>query len=763
MGGTFMRRFWEEIKRLFRTYKQMPLQQQLLLGGAAAAGIFLALIIIIYIVLPIDIDRIDNSYQSTIFYDRDRREYTKLFLENRISVPLTKMPELLKKGIVDVEDTRFYEHHGIDLWGIGRAIFVNITGGRIKEGASTITQQLARNALLNQNRTFTRKFMEIIYAIKIEQYYTKDEILEHYLNQIYFGHGAYGVEAASRLLFGRSVSDLKSHQIALLIGLPKSPSGFSPYFKAKEARDRRTVVVGQMVHYKTITQRDADIFNARPLDIIPLAPAKRRAAYMVDYIVQTLIKKIDLTEEQLQTGGYRIYTTLDATAQQAAEDAVATLTGGKPDSLGVMQPQIALVAVDPRNGHIRAMIGGRDFANTQLNRSVDAYRQPGSAIKPFVYTAAIDTHKFTPATVVLDEAVSYPSYKGPWEPHNYDNKFRGDITVRHAIENSVNIIAIKVAEAVGPATVAEYAKKMGLKSLVFSGFQNDLNLASIALGGLTKGVTPLEMVSAYTPLANQGIYSEPIAILEVRDPDGNIIYEDRPHQKVVLSVETAYVITDLLRGVIIRGTGAGAAIDRPAAGKTGTSSDYTNAWFVGYTPDLAAAVWIGNDEQKIPVRINNQVLGSGRAAQIWGAFMRRALSRTPPSDFIMPPGIISGIEICTQSGELATPNCPEIYYELFLPGTAPVQNCHLHGDGLSSDPEDSTTKPTASGILWGNPNPTPIPRGSGGDTIKRRTVKVRICSESGLLAGPYCPEYVVSVESFAAGEEPTTRCNIHRK
>lgn len=688
--------------------------------------------------------------KATIFYDGEGKEFTRMYIENRIEIPLQKIPEILKKAIVNVEDNRFYEHSGIDLRAIARAFVVDLKGGGYIEGASTITQQLARNVLLTQKRSMIRKIQEAFLAISIERNYTKEEILERYLNQICFGHGAYGVEAASRLFFGKSVANLEVHQMALLVGLPKNPTGFSPYLHPKATLNRRQIVLEQMVKYGTITTEEAEFYNQKPLDVIPLSNTKRRAAYFIDYVAKRL--KGTINEQALSIGGYQIYTTLDPLVQSAAEAAAATLNGGKTDSQGIMQPQIAIVAIDPRTGYIKAMVGGRNYGNTQLNRAADAHRQPGSAMKPFVYTAAIDSRQFTPSTVMVDEEVKYQTPQGEYAPKNYDKTFRGPITLRQALEDSVNIIAIKLVENLGPSRVLNYAKKMGLRNLVVSGEKSDLNFSSLALGGLTNGVTPLELAGAYTPLANKGIYVEPIAVLQVKDADGNIIFEDRSHKQVALPETTAYLITDMLRGVIMRGTGRGAMINRPAAGKTGTSSDYTNAWFVGYTPDLLATVWIGNDSQRIPVKINGATIGSSSAAAIWGTFMRGALELTPPSDFIPPAGIISGIEVCTESGELATGFCPETKFETYLAGTEPTIPCHIHQNGPVNPLNPDFN-------INGTTNQPPVAPNS---STQQKMVLVKICSKSHLLATKYCPAEEVTTEIFPEGQEPTESCNVHK-
>jgi penicillin-binding protein 1A len=721
-------------------------------------GVIFGFILIMTITTNQKLLNLPPAKQATIVYDVNRHEYTRLFVENRLEIPLQRVPDLMKKAVINVEDNRFYEHSGIDFKSIGRAIWVDIQGGGYIEGASTITQQLARNVLLTQKKAITRKIQEVFLAVSLERNYTKDEILERYMNQICFGHGTYGVEAASRFYFGKSITELQLHQIALLAGIPKNPTGYSPYFNPAAAKVRRALVLSQMVKYNSITQQQADAVKNMPLDIIPLSAVKRRAPFFTDYIIQRLHGIIE--EDALRTGGYKIYTTIDPGIQQAAEDATVTLQGGIPDANKVLQPQMCIVAIDPRNGYIKAMVGGRDYSNTQLNRTT-SLRQPGSAMKPFVYTTAIDSREYTPSTIMVDEELKFNTPQGLWKPANYDKQFRGEITLRQALENSINTIAIKLVDSLGASQIIKYARQMGLKSLVLSNdTRNDLNYSSLALGGLTNGVTPIELASGYTPLANQGIYSEPIAVLEVKDSEGNVIFSDHSHQQVAIPEATAYLVTDMLKGVIIRGTGQSAMIDRPAAGKTGTTSNYTNAWFVGYTPDLLATVWIGNDAQNTAVKIKDMVLGSNNAAQIWGVFMSKALSHTPPSDFIVPPGIVSGIEICPHSGLLATSNCPETVYETYLAGTEPTEECYIHQLGQMID---TGTTPGANGQYNNTTNASPEPNGTPtAHTGKKKMVAVKICSASGLLATDKCPPDQVNVELFTEGEEPTKNCNVHK-
>jgi penicillin-binding protein 1A len=761
-------------KRSRRRNSKIKLIGKFAVITSALIGVLLGFFVVFMLFTTNNVPELPPPKQATIFFDVNKKELAKIFVENRRDIPYQEIPDYMKKAIIDVEDVRYFEHSGVDLKSIMRAVWVDFTHGESKQGGSTITQQLAKNVLLTQEKKLTRKVRELFLAINLERNYTKEEILERYLNQIYLGHGTYGIDAASRLYFGKSVTKLQLHQIALLAGLPKSPNGYSPYENPERALERRNVVLSQMAKYGSITQKEADLYSAKPLDVIPLTASRKKAAYYVSYVIQKLKKYVN--ETSLYTGGYQIYTTIDLLAQEAAEEAVASLKGGKPDKLGVLQPQSALIAIDPRNGYIKAMVGGRDFNNTQLNRSIMAYRQPGSTIKPFVYTAAIDSRKYTPNSIVVDEEIRFSSAKGEYVPQNYDRIFRGPITLRQALENSVNTIAIKLVDDLGMSTVVDYARKMGLKSLVVNGPVNDLNLASLALGGLTKGVTPLEITTAFSPLANQGIKVEPISILAVKDPDGNLLYEERPRKSVAIPAATAYLVTDMLRGVILRGTGKSAILDRPAAGKTGTTSDNTNAWFIGYTPDLLASVWIGNDAQKIPIRLNGISIGSGRAAAIWGMFMRKALSKTPPSDFIPPEGVVTNVEICAQTGQLATAACPDIRYEAFLAGTEPVERCQLHQDGsepsiFDYDNNDSTGLPIQNPAA--NPDEPPSYKTPSGPVLspaplqaapqKKRKVMVRICNESGMLATANCPESQVSTEIFTEGEEPTEYCTIHKK
>ena len=520
--------------------------------------------------------------EATIIYDINGDIVQRLFQENRIPVDFDQIPEMMKNAIIAVEDPDFYNHRGIKIKAIMRAVWVNLLAWDFKQGGSTITQQYAKVSLLTHKKTISRKVKEWFYAVNLERNLSKNEILERYLNYIYFGNGAHGVEAAAQRYFNKHIWELELPQFALLAGIIRSPGYYCPFKNPENALDRRNFVLEKMVEANYITLEEAVQAQQTPLDVVSHGGRNRNAPFFVDHIIQELtVKRNLLSEEDLYTQGYRIYTTLDLRMQALAEEAIADLPTGEPDRNGVTQPQIAFVAMDPTNGHIKAMIGGRDWQNTQLNRATKAYRQPGSCIKPFVYTAAIDSHRYTPATVLVDEEIEYPNGDaGAWIPRNFSKTFQGPVRLRPALESSLNTISVRLTDQLGVSTVFKMAQNMGLTSLVSSGELNDVALSPLALGGLTRGVTPLELTAAYTPLANKGIYSEPIAILKVTDSQGRILLENSPQRRVVIRESVAYVVTDMLKGVVENGTGRRARIGRPAAGKTGTSDQDTNAWFV---------------------------------------------------------------------------------------------------------------------------------------------------------------------------------------
>jgi len=662
----------------------------ILFGGAAGmvAG---------YLRSAPSLDQVVFEQELTSYvYDVHGRRIASLYRENRIPVTLDQMPRHLLDAIVAIEDTRFYEHHGFDVRALLRAAWADVRRmlghEGFLQGGSTITQQLAKNAFLSHERTLARKLQELLWAIQIERKYSKAEILETYLNEIYLGPGVYGVEAASRYYFDKSVSELTLPEAALIAGLAQNAGLHSPYRDPEAAKRRRNTVLLRMEELGMITPEESAAAREAPIVVTDTRPARNLAPDFVNYVISQLLELDGIDVNTIYAGGIHVYTTLDLDMQRAAQEAVERAFGNPggilarattTDANGLRQPQVALVALDPRNGHIKAMIGGRD--NDQFNRAVQAVRQPGSAIKPFIYTAAVD-NGLSPATVLVDEPFEWvdPFTGDVWRPRNFTNRFSGEMTLREALEQSINIIAVKLlADHVTPRQVIDYARRMGISTLVTEGRRHDAVLA-LALGGITNGVRPIDMAQAYGVLANQGVRSTPMAITRVVAADGTVLYDFSPEQEVVLSEVTSYIVTDMLRGVIERGTGRRANIGRPAAGKTGTTDSNHDAWFVGYTPELVAAVWIGNDLPS-PMVVGGTPVGSGEAAEIWGNFMRAALADTPPSDFRKPAsGLVEDVLIDVKTGLLANTTClmiprTEMRREIFAAGTEPKElspRCH---------------------------------------------------------------------------------------
>lgn len=550
--------------------------------------------------------------------------------ENRLPVKLSQVPKDLQNAFIATEDNRFYSHHGVDPIGIMRAIWVNIAHDGVAEGGSTITQQLARNAFLTQDRTLKRKIMEAMLAIRIEQYYTKQEILEMYLNQIYFGQGAYGVQAAAHVYFGKNVQDLDLAQSAMLAGLPQSPNYYSPLTNYKAGKARQAVVLGQMVKYDYIDQATVDKAKDEDLGLrekSEAAHSDNNASYFIDYVISEIAEKYG--DDAVYKDGLKIYTTIDMKAQDAAVQAMHNLPNFYTDDKGLTQPQGALIAINPHNGYIVAMVGGR--GDDSFNRAVLAERQPGSAFKPFVYLAAIQDG-MTPGTVMDDKKIEFNG----WSPKNYEGTYSGQMTLLYALQHSVNTIAVQLADAVGMRKVLNLASSLGITTLDDS---KDNNLAA-ALGGLTNGVKPIDMAVAYGTLANGGVKVKPVAITKIVDRNGQVVEENSTEEQRVVDPKYAYVITNMLESVMSGGTGGGASIGRLAAGKTGTTDESKDAWFVGYTPDLVAAVWMGDD---YGIETLDGITGGTVPAVIWRDFMSQALNamEIPASDFTVPPGAAS--------------------------------------------------------------------------------------------------------------------------
>jgi penicillin-binding protein 1A len=585
-----------------------------------------------------DINRMAD-YQpsrSTRVYARNGMLLANLYRENRTWVSIDKIPVGVRDAFIATEDAHFYQHHGVDFAGIARAALADYRHEQL-QGASTITQQLARGLFLSNEVSYSRKIQEALLAMEIERYYTKDDILERYLNLIYFGSGAYGIEAAAHTYFGTDVGHLTLAQTAMLAGLPAAPSDYSPYVSLDHAKERQQHVLDRMVEAGFITQARADAAADAPLHLIgerPTGLQSYRYPYFTTYVTHQIEQQFG-TQVTLE-GGLQVYTTLDPTMQDIAQDAV-TWGIGRAKAEGIGAHQGALVAIRPSTGEILAMVGGATpFSLTnQFNRAWQSRRQPGSSFKAYVYTAEIDAGH-PPTTIVEDTPVSYPMGDGTrWAPMDDDFRYMGAITLRTALAQSRNVAAVKLAQELGIDRVDEYAHRMGVTAPL------DSTLA-VALGA--SGVSPLDQAAGYATLANQGVHIAPTSIRLVRDSLGTPVMDNMyPEQTEVVSAGVAYIMTSMLESVIKEGTGyPNADIGRPAAGKTGTTSSFRDAWFVGYTPDLVAAVWIGNDHYE---RMNESY-GGNIPARIWARFMKRALAKTKPHDFVMPVGEVVKARLC---------------------------------------------------------------------------------------------------------------------
>jgi penicillin-binding protein 1A len=618
----------------------------------------------IFLSLP-DVRQIANlePAESTKIYSADGKIISTLHEEeNRIMVPLNEISFNLKNAVIASEDARFYSHPGIDLRSIARAVFTNVVRGRVLEGGSTITQQLARSLFLTRERTITRKIAEIILALLIERHYSKEEILELYLNQIYWGHNAYGIGAAANVYFGKTPAELNLAESALLGGLLKGPELYSPHKNLAAALIRQREVLKKMVLQHLIQPEEANRAAKEPIKLNPLPKTRYEAPFFVDYVLSQL--NTILPQAELFKGGYRIYTTLDSTAQKAAEAAIEKMKEQGPKA-GFSE--MALLAIDPRNSFIKAMVGGVNYSKSQYNRTWQSLRQPGSAFKIFTYIAAFE-NDFSPGDVIDDSPVSYDTPQGPWDVQNYDLIFKGPTTLRDGLRFSRNVVTVKLLDLVGVDKVVNVIRRLGITANL------EANL-SLALG--TSEVSMMELLAAFAVLPAGGVYFKPVAVLKVEDRAGQKVYENQfSEPRLVLDKNVANLMVDLMQQVVLSGTGTRAYFGRPAAGKTGTTSDWKDAWFVGFTPELAAAVWLGNDDNKPTNNIN----GGSIPADTWKLFMSEALKDKPVQNFSETPAGMVKLKICKVSGKIATDRCPaeSISEEWFWQEKAPADNCNVH-------------------------------------------------------------------------------------
>jgi 1A family penicillin-binding protein len=572
-----------------------------------------------------DVRQIKNFFPSetTYIYDIKGKLLTSIHGEaNREVVPLDKVSPNLKRAVLASEDGHFYDHHGINPTGVGRAIVVNMVAGGVKEGGSTITMQLVKNLFLSQKRAFTRKLAEAVLAIRLEQILSKNEILEMYLNQVYWGHNNYGVQTAARSYFNKSAEYLTLGESAMMAGLIQAPEEFSPFASIKLAKQKQKEVLGRMIELGWISQKEYDDALKQPIKLGKIRSFQGSASpYITNTVAQELAKKFG--RDALLKGGMRVQTTVDAKFQAMAEEIIKDWHQ-KLQSQGLSKNQMALVAIDPRTHFVKALVGGVDYKVSEFNRATQAQRQPGSSFKPFVYYAAFATGKYSPDSTVLDAPVGYQDGNGWYYPKNYDSKFAGSMSIRTALAQSRNIPVIKLGKAVGMNKVIETCRTLGIMSPMEP-------VTSLPLGAI--GVTPLEMASAYATFANYGWQSPPTVIVRITDSVGNVILDNTPKKKQVLDPWASAAIIDVMQSVVTEGTGRNAAIGRPAAGKTGTTSSEKDIWFVGTVPQLTTAVWVGRDDNK---QLASGATGGVIVAPIWRDFMTKALNGVPVEKFKSP-------------------------------------------------------------------------------------------------------------------------------
>lgn len=570
--------------------------------------------------------RLLQSYSPTetsYIYDVKGRLLTRLHGEaNREVVELDEVSPELKQAVLAIEDSHFYEHQGVNPQSIARAFVANWQSGQITEGGSTITMQLVKNVFLSPERTFSRKLAEAVLAIQLEQVFSKDEILEMYLNTIYWGHNNYGVETAAQSYFQKSASELTLAEATTMAGLIQAPEQYSPFINYSQTKRRQSVVINRMEELGWITPQIADSLKEEPLLVGKPTSWEKSQLPAVTQAVQAELRE-KFGEEALLEGGLRVQTSIDLFFQQMAKETVKEAHQNLINR-GVRADQVAIVAVDPRTHFVKAMVGTVDYDQSQFNRALQSRRQPGSAFKPFVYYTAFASGNYTPNSMISDTPVKYRDGSGYYRPKNYGGGFSGTISLRKALTQSRNIPAVKLGQQVGLDNVISVAQKLGIKSPLQP-------VTSLPLGSI--GVTPLEMAGAYATFANNGWRSDPTFIVRVTDSDGNVLLDNRPEPELVLDQWAVASLNNNLQEVINSGTGTKAQIDRPAAGKTGTTDVAKDVWFVGYVPQMATAVWIGNDDNR---PLPGNASGGEYAAPVWRQFMKKALTNEPVQQFPDP-------------------------------------------------------------------------------------------------------------------------------
>jgi penicillin-binding protein 1A len=650
--------------------------------------------------------------------------------ENRTEISLDKVPQDLINAFIAIEDQDYYKHHGINIKGIARAMISNIrTGDLTGQGASTITQQLARNAFLSFEKRWERKVKEAILAFKLESAYSKDEILTMYLNKINFGAGAYGVQAAAKTYFGKDVSDLTLEESALLAGIPNGPEYFNPFKHFDRAKARQEAVLNNMYKCGYISHGVMLEAKEKPLSFQKIHNADSKYGFFIDAAIEEtleILKTLEIYEDPdsaIYRSGLKIYTTMDADLQNHAETIFKDPNNFPNQSKNGEQIQAAMVVIDHSNGEVKSLMGGRSYEQKRgFNRATMAYRQPGSSIKPIaVYSPALEDG-FMPFYVLDDSPVSYKTQTSVWSPENYDHSYRGLITMRTAVALSINTYAVQLLDQIGIRRSFDFARAMGLE-LVETPGNNDLGLAPLALGGLTRGATPLQMAAAYGSIGNGGTYMEPHFVRKIVNADGEEIYLEQTKYHRVMSDQTSWLMSDVLHSVVTSGTGTNASIPGVfTTGKTGTSEEYKDSWFLGFTPAFSASVWMGYDQE----HTMSNVYGGGYPAGIFRSMLQKAHQKSSKSSLRPMPASIVRISVCSKSGKQPSEACPEdeIISEWCLKSAVPADTCDRHEF-------------------------------------------VAICPESNKLAGEFCPNPEMrsmiraDEKSYTPNKIPTESCDIH--
>ncbi len=663
-----------------------------------------------------DISKLSFSpEQSSQIFDYQGKLITNVYaFENRVYVPLSKISDVAKKAVIAEEDERFYKHGALDYRGIMRALWEDIRYRQIVQGGSTITQQLARSLFLNMDQTIKRKVKEALLAMKLEKKFTKDQILEMYLNEVYFGSGAYGIESAAEIYFGKHSSELTLPEAAMLAGVIKSPSRINPFVNMKEAKAAQKVVLAKMADVGYINEKEAvDAYNA-PLEFAKGKQINDNMGYVIDYVKQKVAEKFG--DKMLYEGGLKIYTTVRPELQKAGTEAInkvltkaeddGIFPKGKKNSLGVIQPQSSLLALDTKTGAVLAMVGGRDYNNTKFNR-VFALKQPGSSFKIFDYTPAIAAGSITPSSIILSAPYQVKTITGIWEPHEWigKDKYFNDMSVDRALALSSNICAAKVSQRIGLDTVVYYARKFGITTPLKP-------YPSAAIGSFE--VKQIEMADAYAALGDNGVRHPPYIIEKIVSPNGQILYQHKDSSYRVVSQQVAYIMNKIFSYVM--STEANARIKGlPSAGKTGSTDDWANAWFDGYTPNISVSVCVGPDSKEVtfPGVLNS---GARFPAMIWHEFMLQVMNDFPKDNFVRPDTGLVDARVYKDTGYRAGNNASrkETAVYSFLPGALPPTDIRANG-----------------------------------------VVTVKVCKDSGLLAPPNCPEDLIEERTYLKGTEPT--------